>query len=275
MKRLAQALASLTLFACPPALAPLALPGAVAPAGEGAVVHAPSPAKAQAQRPAGPPGPSAVVGKPLFQNGASGNLLFSLRSGALRIDRLSLVGEVISDPTQQCRIEVVSGAPIETKMTGRPDGLLRYEADIPACPFEFDVLEGAVLAPPTSSVCVFKEADCQASPAGLWGPEGSALIDKATSIEHDRGRAEAAMRAGFRALDESLKDPIKATELAREQSGFSSDRETTCQDYALERKHGFCATRLTEARAAFLQARLEAQPKEPEKKKKHHKKVGT
>jgi hypothetical protein len=203
------------------------------------------------------PAAAAVVGKPLLLNGATGELQLSGTEDALRIDRLTLLGEVISDPTQQCKIDVGGGGPIDVKSAGRPDGLLRYTAAIPICPFEFDVLEESVLVPPQIAACVFKEADCLASPSGLWGPAGGLLEKDAKLLERARLRAEAAVAANYRALNARLNDPTKAGALANEQSRFAADRQDICRNYAGESVHSFCATRLTEARAAFLKARFD------------------
>jgi hypothetical protein len=262
-----------------PAAAQLALPGAVTPSQEGTVVKAPRASKSVKSAPAAapayvPPGVETLIGRPLLLNGANGALQFSGKAAALRIDKLMLVGEVISNPSQQCRIDVGGGAPIETKSLGRPDGLLRFEAEISACPFEFDVLDGAALVPLQLRACVFANADCQASPSGLWGPAGAGLAADAKTTEKARAHAEAAMVGNYRTLDGRLEDRTKADDLAREQARFSSDREETCHNYLRESQHGFCATRLTEARAAFLKARLDelpavaAEKKEPPKRRK-------
>jgi hypothetical protein len=248
-----------------PATAQLALPGAAAPDTAGAAAKAPSPNKPR-KPPAppasyAPPAATAVIGRSVLLNGASGEMQFSGRADALRIDRLTLLGEVISSPAQQCRIDVGGGGPIEVKSLGKPDGLLRFAADVPACPFEFDILDEAVLVPAQLGACVFKAADCQASPSGLWGPAGGALEKEAKLIERARARAEAAAAANYRTLEGRLNDPAKASELAREQSRFIADRQDICRNYARESVHNFCATRLTEARAAFLKARIdEASP---------------
>jgi hypothetical protein len=239
------------------------LPGATAPNPAGTVEKPSAPRKAAKAAVAAvytPPGVATIIGRPLLLNGATGQLMFSGRAEALRIDRLTIVGEVISDAKQQCRIDVGAGAPIDVKSLGHPDGLLRYSAEIPACPFEFDVLDGAVLVPAQLRACVFQAADCQASPSGLWGAAGTALLTTAKPIEHARALAEAAMTANYRALDARLVDRTKADDLARDQSRFSSDREETCRDYSHESAHSFCATRLTEARAAFLKARIDEMP---------------
>lgn len=261
MKRPSVATTLCMIFAASPAAAQLALPGAVAPSPARTVEKVPGPSKTPKAAPTyAPPSAASVIGRALLLNGATGLLQFSGRAGALRIDRFTMLGEVISDPTQQCRIDVGGGATIEAKSLGRPDGLLRFEADIPACPFEFDVLDGAVLVPDQLRACIFKEADCQASPSGLWGPAGASLPTDAKPIEHARARAEAAMVANYRALDARLNDRAKADDLAREQNRFLSDREEICRGYSRENAHNFCATRLTEARAAFLKARMDELP---------------
>jgi hypothetical protein len=256
MKRPSAALALCMILFGSPALGQLALPGAVAPDPAGTVAKASGPKKApKAAASYAPPGVEAVVGRALLLNGANGQLQFSGRADALKIDRFAILGEVISDPVRQCRIDVGGGAAIETRSLGRPDGLLRFAVDLPACPFEFDVLDGAVLVPPQLRACIFQAADCQASPSGLWGAAGAALASEAKQIEQARGRAEAVMIANYRSLNARLNDPAKAGDLARDQSRFSSDRQDICRDYSRESAHSFCATRLTEARAAFLKAR--------------------
>jgi hypothetical protein len=261
MKRSVVATAFCMIFTGSPAVAQLALPGAVAPGQAGAVEKVPRAARTpKAAAAFAPPDVAAVVGRPLLLNGANGGLQFSGGADALRIDRLTMLGEVISNPTQQCRIDVGGGAAIETKPLGRPDGLLRFSVEAPACPFEFDILDGAVLVAPQLQACVFKEADCQASPSGLWGPAGNALGAQTKQLERARSLAEAAMVADYRALSARLSDPAKVNDLARDQSRFSSDREETCRGYSQESAHSFCATRLTEARTAFLRARIDEAP---------------
>jgi hypothetical protein len=263
MKSPARAAALSLIFATSPVAAQPNLPGAAALDPAGTVEKAPRsrPSLRKAPRSAAvhaPPGVVGVIGRPLMLNGANGQLQFSGPEDAPRIDRLILLGEVISDPTQQCRIEVGGGAPIALKDLGRPDGLQRFAAEIPACPFEFDVLDGAVLVPAQLSACVFKEADCQASPSGLWGPAGGAIEKDARLIEQARASAEAALTSYYRALDERfMNDPAKSSDLAGEQSRFTSDRQDICRQYARESVHAFCAARLTEARAASLKLRLD------------------
>ena len=127
--------------------AQIILPGAAVPAGSG------QPADARPARKPDKPeksaadfsvGVTAVVGRPLRLDGKRGRLLLSGHGKLVRIDKFSLPGEVISDPSQKCLIDIVGEAPIEAKNLGRPDGLARYQAEIPACPFTFDLLDGAV-----------------------------------------------------------------------------------------------------------------------------------
>ena len=236
---------------CGLAQAQLALPGAAAPTAPDASVDGFVSVAA------------AVVGRPLRLNGVQGQLLFSSRAKGLRIDKFSLPGEVISDPSRKCLIEIVGKTAIETKSLGRPDGLERYEAEIPACPFSFDLLDGAVLVAPQNAACVFPAADCQASPSGLWGPDGADLEGDAKSIGRQRALAEAATAASLHTLETRFKGRPEAQVAAREQSDFAARRDDVCRDYEKEAAHGFCASRMAQARAALLKARIDALDRRP------------
>ena len=141
---------------------------------------------------------------------------------------------------------------------GRPDGLEQFEADVSACPFAFDVLDGAVLVPAQITACVFKAADCQTSPGGLWGPDATELQKDAATIEKRRSDAEKAMGKALHAIEERAKDNPDAENLVRDQNGFAGARDDACRGYVKESTFGYCAASLTEARAALLEARLAA-----------------
>jgi hypothetical protein len=64
------------------------------------------------------------------------------------------------------------------------------------------------------------------------------------------------MRANFKALLARTDGKEAVKLVAREQAGFTSQREMICRDYRDETKHGFCAARVTEARAVTLAARI-------------------
>ena len=119
-------------------------------------------------------GLASVVDRPLLLNGTDGQLQMSYveKKKGLKIDKFTLLGEVVSNPGQKCQIDIVADAPIEAESQGAPEGLNRYSVDIPACPLTFDLLDGAVLVPPQPTACVFQAADCQAIPAGCGGPPG-------------------------------------------------------------------------------------------------------
>ena len=213
-----------------------------------------------------------VLDRPLRLNGLAGELVLSGDAPAddakvgdkkdkkkektrrIRVDRLSLLGEVISDPTQKCKIDIVGDKPLQTKSLGTPDGLARYSVDIPACPFSFDVVDGAVLTPQQTSACVFQAADCQANPGGLWGPDPSTPDLDAKTVGKSRNVYEGSIVETIKALTKLDKDGAIA--LGREESDFVSQRDDICRDYAQERHVGYCASRLTEARAALLRKRL-------------------
>ena len=198
-----------------------------------------------------------LAGRPLMLNGKSGLLQISGDDKSVTVDKLQLAGEGVSDSSQRCLVDIVGETPIEATNVGRPDGLERFEVKVPACPISFDVLDGAVLVPTQITACVFKAADCQTTPGGLWGPEGASLVGDAAKIVKERADAERAMGKLVRAIEDRAQDKAQAADLVRDQNGFAGRREELCRDYAKESLHGYCAWRLTEARTALLQARLD------------------
>ena len=209
-------------------------------------------------------GVASLIGWPLRLNGSQGELRFAAKGEkgkALRIDKLTLAGEVISDPQQKCQITIVADTPIEAAPVGPAAGELRYLADIPACPLNFTALDGAAYAPPQQTACVFKAADCQASPSGLWGPDAETLAPKAKQIAHDRARAEKAIEALVRKMEKADKSATERLEAQR--ADFAATLENTCRDYAGEAQHDFCHARLTQWRAHELRA-LAAKAKKTE-----------
>lgn len=209
-----------------------------------------------------PPTEATLFGRELAQDGAVGRVAF--RSGAakdLEISGLSLPGEETARPGTPCLVDVVAGAPIVPRFAGRSaDGLSLYVVEIEACPFSFEVLDGAVRVTRDPRSCTFAAADCRVDPTGLWGPRRDSIDERQIALfERARAQAETRMRANFRALLASAgQDKEAVKQIAGEQAGFSSVRSTFCGTYAGEEVHGFCALRLTEARAVALQARREA-----------------
>jgi hypothetical protein len=255
------------------AQAQLDLSGAVPPTRPGAAAGA-APGATSAE-PAGPPKASAearkpdknavdfsvsvasAVGQPLKLKGRDGELTLWGRDRALKIAKLALAGEVISDPTQKCRIDIVGEQPIEAKSLGRPDGLARYEAEIPVCTFTFDVVEGAALVPAQNAACVFKAADCRASPGGLWGPDAASLAGEAKAIEQARAHADDASARLLKTLQARFKGKPEADDLVHQEADFITRGREICRDYDHESDHGFCASRMAQVRAAWLKARAD------------------
>jgi hypothetical protein len=206
-----------------------------------------------------PPSEETISGQELSRDGFAGIIAFRHTSGkGLEISRLSIAGEEISRPGEQCEIEV-PGTPIQTRFAGRPNGVSRYEVGIETCPFSLDVLEGAVLIARTPRTCEFRAANCRVDPTGVWGPPGNAIgADQTKQLERERGRVDSAMLAKFHALLASAgKDKEAVKQIASQQAGFSSEREVICRNYLCEDIHGFCALRITQARALALQAAFE------------------
>ncbi len=207
-----------------------------------------------------PPSDSAIIGRNLLRDGSAGLIIFQKGAGrSLEVTRLVLAGGAISRPGEDCRVEVVAAAPIAARFVGAPNGVARYEVEVEACPFSLELLDGAVLAARPEGACEFAAADCRADPTGFWGPAADA-IDAAQikQMERARGQVEANMRANFRVLLKSVgKDKAAIKKVAGEQAGFSSQREMICRNYQREEVHGFCALRITQARALALQAEFE------------------
>ena len=212
-------------LAVAPAAAQMTLPGA-----QQAAPESPSTGTTPCARRSGPgQGPprrgrqaeETIVDRDLARNGSQGSIRFQRApDAALQITALSLAGELITHPGEACRLDIVAGAPIAAKAVGKPRGLLRYDVGIEACPFSFDVLDGAVLVTREEKTCDFAAADCRVDPTGLWGP--AAIDDKEVKqFEHARGAAEATVRANFRALRASAgKDKAAIKAIAGEQAGF-------------------------------------------------------
>ncbi len=250
------------------ALAQLALPGAVAPAPEGSIAS--EPGKKPRARVSGdddaargpaiapkPPSEESIIGKPLQLDGTRSTIEFQRGGADLQVKRLTLLGDRIARSGETCAIEV-EGMPMRLTARDSDKGLRRYQLDFPACPFTFDVLDGAILASNNGKACELKQADCRADPGGLWGM-GDKEFDPKRSKDMlgTRARVEKTVRADFRALyDKNKKDLPLRKYLVREQAGFPAWREEICRSYAHESDYGYCALRLTEARALALGTQL-------------------
>ncbi|PNG26236.1 hypothetical protein [Methylocella silvestris] len=260
------------LLAGSQACAQMMLPGALQATPEGAAKPPGAPSAEGTSAPAKPkpviekpPSEESIVDRDLLRDGSQGRIAFKRGDGAgtsgapLEITALSLEGEQISHRGETCRVDVVAGAPIEATPAVKTRGLLRFEVGVEACPFAFDVLDGAILVTGGGASCTFTAADCRVNPAGLWGPAGASIDDKQIKLfEKARGRAEASMRDNFRALLSSPgKDKDAVKKIAAEQAGFSSEREVVCRTYAKEDTHGFCALKMTQGRAFALKAQLQ------------------
>lgn len=258
-----------------PAAAQLALPGAVAPTPEGAIATPAQKAKkkyadGEGGAALGPaiipkaPSEETIVGKTLTLDGARSTIEFSRAGADLQVAKLSLKGDRLSRSGEVCNVDV-AGMPLRLTLRDNDTGLRRYQIDFPACEFTFDVLDGAILVTHEGKACELKEADCHTDPAGLWGM-GATEFDpkKATDMLGARARVEKTVRNDFRVLyDRNKKENALRRFLVREQAGFSSWREEVCRSYVQESEYGYCALRLTEARAIALGAQLAKGVKAP------------
>ncbi len=269
------------------ARAQITLPGAAAPTEEGAVAtpveRAPHAGEGKAaakprlrkhvgkavdpdERDAGsaiapkPPSEDGVLGKALYLDGSRSSVELDRAGGRLEVTKLTLTGDSITHSGESCRVEV-SGMPLRLDARDNDAGLHRYQADLPACPFVLDVLDGAILVTNQGGACELKAADCRSDPVGLWGVGASDLDMKdpkrAKEMLASRARIEKTVRADFRALYAKYKkDKPLRQYLVREQAGFSAHREEICRAYAQEADFGYCALRVTEARALTLGTQL-------------------
>ena len=273
--RLSRSAAALALVSfiglCPAARAQLALPGAAAPSGEGAVApEAQSEETAIRKRraaagegaagPAVAPKPASedsIAEKPLYLDGSRGRMEFQRLAGETRLLKLTLAGDRLSRSGESCSVDAPAAQLKLIPRDGDP-GVRRYQLDYADCPLSFEVLDGAVLVSTEKGACTIAASDCRVDPNGLWGM-GAAEFDpkNAKDMLNLRARVEKTIHADFRALyDKNKKDrPLRAY-LVREQAGFSARREEICRNYAQEADFGYCALRVTEARALKLGTEL-------------------
>lgn len=213
-----------------------------------------------------PPNEASLSGDRLMHNGRRGSMQFSKSGQAVTISALELEGDVISRPGDTCKV-TVPGAPFQAELVGTEEGLRKFRINAPACPFTFVVLDGALIATHKDSsvstglgagTCEFKEKDCRGYLGGFWGPSGRSFNkNNARTIEKARGKSERDARANFRALLRAARGDKKRTRsVAADQAGFSARREERCRDFLREHVHGYCASRITEARAIQLGVRL-------------------
>lgn len=239
---------------------PMQLPGAQPFNQAGASVAAPpgSPAAPAATHAPSMPairvaGEDAILGKPLKRNGGFGEAIFEKTATGYGL-KLNAQGFQASNLTEPCAISF-GEAPIAVTPIGRPAGVPRYKLEASICPIVFDVLDGAFLVVEPQQPCIVEAAQCRIEPRGLWGADSRTLAPRAKEIEQQRSSAERAVREGYKVLSAKA-DAVEQRVIAREQAGFSAERELTCREYQREGQYGFCGARLTEAKAASIRARL-------------------
>lgn len=257
--RFAVSLAALATMIAGAQAQPLQLPGAQPFNATGTLQAAPVQPGAPSQpRPPSMPaikvvGEEAILGKVLHRNGNHGEATFSRTASGYGM-KLSLDGFRPANLVEPCSVSF-GDEPLPVTALGRPSGVPRYRLEAPICPIVFDVLDGAFLVVEPNEPCVVEAAQCRIDPRGLWGPDARTISGQAKEIESARGAAERAVREGYRTLT-ARSDAVEQRSIAREQAGFSAEREMICRDFQREGQLGFCAARITAARAAYLRARL-------------------
>jgi hypothetical protein len=240
------------------------LPGAQPATPQGAVQStAPSAGGSTAPRPQVKRAPAvvkapteeSVIGLALKRNGGQGIAIIERRPAGLVL-KLTADGYQINNLTEPCAVAFDERGLALTPV-GKPMGTMRYKLEAPVCPVVFDVLDGAILVQEPAQPCMIEAAACRIEMRGLWAPDAVGLVAKTREIEQMRGKAEAALREGFKTLGARLPASEKRA-IAREQAGFSSERAQVCREFMREGTHGFCQTKYTEARATDLRARAAA-----------------
>lgn len=263
-RRLAfSAVAAVAVFgaASLPAKAQFAAPGSVPPAGaspaaEAEPAAAPRPRRRARRVEASSGSDAAIVERTLSLNGSQSRLELERRDGKLVAAKLQLVGVAGDGSGKVCRVDVAASGPITTRELGRESGLARYELPVEGCEMTFSALNGAVLMKGPGHACHFAREACRSDVAGMWGPPAEAVARNAREIEQSRSRADQQVRAHYKALISRAGGREAVKTVAREQAGFTSEREMVCGSYENEVQHGFCHARFTEARSAELAARL-------------------
>lgn len=198
-----------------------------------------------------------VLDRILMLNGANGQMQFSKANGKFSLEKLTLAGNMISRPGDSCQVQVITNQSTPLAALGKPDGVLRYQNDAPACTFTLDILQGAVIVKSTTEICKFEAADCQVRPSGMWGPNAKTISESQISADVSaRTQAEVALRASYKSLMERHSDRASVKEVAREQAAFTSQREEMCRNFVMEDKHGFCGARYSEFKVSNLRMRL-------------------
>ncbi|HEX2552480.1 MAG TPA: hypothetical protein VHL98_02180 [Microvirga sp.] len=200
---------------------------------------------------------ASVLGRQLRLNGQDGSLRLERSGRDEWRARISLAGTRISRPGEACTVEPAEALPVSLR--GRPDGLMRFEIDVPSCPIAASLLDGALWVREPAGLCQIEASDCRVNPRGVWGPEPAALVPLARTIETDRGIADRTVRENYKVMTQRAA-PGEVRPIVSEQASFSADRETVCRNYRGEATHGFCNARFTEGRAAQLAARLGIAP---------------
>jgi hypothetical protein len=254
---------------------PLQLPGAQAPSATGtqqapASSAAPGASGSALARPrADAPIVAAgtedkLIGRSLKRNGAFGEATLMKQPGGYGL-KLSAEGFQINNLIEPCAVSF-GDQPVPVTSLGRPDGSPRYRLEAPICPIVFDVLNNAIMVSEPAQPCMIEAAGCRIDMRGVWGPEAASLTNQIKDIERARTQAERSVRENYRLLI-ARADRNEQRVIAREQAGFSSEREVACRDFARESTHGFCHAKFTEARATELRRRMTGkdEPAEPAK----------
>lgn len=165
------------------------------------------------------------------------------------------VGRRGNDVRAICTPDLTGGQTTQLTAAGRPNGLPRYVAAFPGCRVTLDLMTDSIIVSAPDGACRFTD-DCTVDPSGLWGPVDRD-IPPDREIERSRGQWERLLNDARRTLTRRLGTSTEGRQFLSEQAAFPAVREQQCRNYGTtDAGPGYCALKLTEARAVKLRARL-------------------
>ena len=199
-------------------------------------------------------GEDAILGRPLRRNGGIGEARFEKTESGYGL-KLAAEGFQVANLVEPCAVSF-GDAPVPVTAQGRPAGVPRYKLEAADLPDRLRRARRGLSGGGADRALRRRGGRLPDRYARPVGPGcAHACGSRAREIEQARGAAERAVREGYRTLT-ARADAVDQRSIAREQAGFSAERELICRDFQREGQLGFCGARITEARAASLRARL-------------------
>eukprot|EP01042_Synura_sphagnicola_P014319 gene14318-biopygen14434 len=144
------------------------------------------------------PGEDSILGKTLRRNGGFGEATLEKTGSGYGL-KLRAEGFQSSNLVEPCAISF-GDAPVPVTPLRQPARPPPSHLEAPPRPLVLPVAARAPLAGAPEQPCVIEAAACRIEPRGVRGPDSRTLAARAKEIEGERGKAETAVREGFRAL---------------------------------------------------------------------------